>query len=95
MQQCLGDGVRLPMQDLKRLEVENTQLLEQQDHSSRVALTRHESCTRMQLYQKPLTLMFSASHQLFKHQKEQIERLTSQLTVGYKESFFVNLIRAS
>ncbi|XP_047430246.1 centrosomal protein of 85 kDa-like isoform X3 [Mugil cephalus] len=52
VQQCLDDGVRLPMQDLKRLEVENTQLLEQQDHSSR----------------------------LFKHQKEQIERLTSQLT---------------
>ncbi|XP_044025584.1 centrosomal protein of 85 kDa-like isoform X2 [Siniperca chuatsi] len=52
VQQCLDDGVRLPMQDLKRLEVENTQLLEQQDHSSR----------------------------LIEHQKEQIERLTSQLT---------------
>ena len=36
MQQCLDDGVRLPMQDLKRLEVENTKLLQQQDHSSRV-----------------------------------------------------------
>ncbi|GAA6218537.1 centrosomal protein of 85 kDa-like isoform X1 [Lates japonicus] len=52
VQQCLDDGVRLPMQDLKRLEVENTQLLEQQDHSSR----------------------------LIEHQKEQIERLTLQLT---------------
>ncbi|XP_041814402.1 centrosomal protein of 85 kDa-like isoform X2 [Chelmon rostratus] len=52
VQQCLDDGVRLPMQDLKQLEVENTQLLEQQDHSSR----------------------------LIERQKEQIERLTSQLT---------------
>ncbi|XP_027132740.1 centrosomal protein of 85 kDa-like isoform X3 [Larimichthys crocea] len=51
VQQCLGDGVRLPMQDLKQLEVENTQLLEQKDHSGR----------------------------LIQHQKEQIERLTSQL----------------
>ncbi|KAM9704364.1 centrosomal protein of 85 kDa-like [Menidia menidia] len=51
VQQCLDDGVRLPMQDLKRLEVENTLLLHQKDHSSR----------------------------LFKHQKEEIERLTSQL----------------
>uniref|UniRef100_A0A3P8SNX2 Centrosomal protein 85, like n=1 Tax=Amphiprion percula TaxID=161767 RepID=A0A3P8SNX2_AMPPE len=28
VQQCLDDGVRLPVQDLKRLEVENSQLLE-------------------------------------------------------------------
>ncbi|KAM6992302.1 centrosomal protein of 85 kDa-like [Tautogolabrus adspersus] len=52
VQQCLDDGVRLPVQDLKWLEVENSELLEQQDHSSR----------------------------LIKHQKEQIERLTSKLT---------------
>ncbi|KAI4801769.1 hypothetical protein KUCAC02_019640 [Chaenocephalus aceratus] len=36
VQLCLADGVRLPMQDLKRLEVENTDLLEQKYHSSRV-----------------------------------------------------------
>lgn len=36
VQQCLDDGVRLPMLDLKHLEAENTRLLEQQDHSSRV-----------------------------------------------------------
>ncbi|KAM9840826.1 centrosomal protein of 85 kDa-like [Aulostomus maculatus] len=36
VQRCLEDGVRLPMLDLKQLEVENTQLLEQQDHSSRL-----------------------------------------------------------
>ncbi|KAI3364018.1 hypothetical protein L3Q82_010780, partial [Scortum barcoo] len=52
VQQCFDDGVRLPMQDLKRLEVENSQLMEQQDHSSR----------------------------LIEHQKDQIERLTLQLT---------------
>uniref|UniRef100_A0A3Q4MSQ2 Centrosomal protein 85, like n=1 Tax=Neolamprologus brichardi TaxID=32507 RepID=A0A3Q4MSQ2_NEOBR len=38
VQQCLDDGVRLPMQDLKRLEVENHQLIKQQDHSSK---TKH------------------------------------------------------
>ncbi|KAM9339626.1 centrosomal protein of 85 kDa-like [Symphorus nematophorus] len=52
VQQCLDDGVRLPVQDLKQLEVENSQLLEQQDNSNR----------------------------LIEHQKEQIERLTLQLT---------------
>lgn len=52
VQQCLDDGVRLHVQDLKWLEVENSELLAQQDHSSR----------------------------LIKHQKEQIERLTSRLT---------------
>ncbi|CAK6970171.1 centrosomal protein of 85 kDa-like [Scomber scombrus] len=52
VQQCLGDGVRLPMLDLKQLEAENTILLEHHDHSSR----------------------------LIENQKEQIERLTSQLT---------------
>lgn len=51
VQQCLDDGVRLAMQDLKWLELENIQLLEKQDHSSK----------------------------LLKHQREQIERLTSQL----------------
>ncbi|XP_070705414.1 centrosomal protein of 85 kDa-like isoform X2 [Pempheris klunzingeri] len=53
VQQCLDDGVRLPMQDLKRLEVENSELVEQQDHNCRLIL----------------------------HQRGQIERLTSQLTV--------------
>ncbi|XP_026196693.1 centrosomal protein of 85 kDa-like isoform X2 [Anabas testudineus] len=52
VQQCLDDGVRLPMQGLKRLEEENAELLEQQDESSR----------------------------LIEQQKEQIGRLTSQLT---------------
>lgn len=52
VQYCLDDGVRLPMQDLKLLEVENSQLLQQRAHSSR----------------------------LIEHQKERIERLTSQLT---------------
>ncbi|KAF7641474.1 hypothetical protein LDENG_00280360, partial [Lucifuga dentata] len=33
---CLEDGVRFPVTDLKLLEVENTRLLEQHDHSSRL-----------------------------------------------------------
>uniref|UniRef100_A0A3Q2QY89 Centrosomal protein of 85 kDa-like n=1 Tax=Fundulus heteroclitus TaxID=8078 RepID=A0A3Q2QY89_FUNHE len=36
VQQCLDDGVRLPVQDFKNLEGENSQLLQQQDYSSRV-----------------------------------------------------------
>ncbi|XP_070782285.1 centrosomal protein of 85 kDa-like [Enoplosus armatus] len=47
VQQCLDDGVRLPMQDLKRLEVENTQLLEQQDHSSRLIERQKEQIERL------------------------------------------------
>ncbi|RVE55888.1 hypothetical protein OJAV_G00230580 [Oryzias javanicus] len=48
VQQCFSDGVRLPVQDLKQLEVENSQLLQQRNHSS----------------------------QIFRHQKEEIERLS-------------------
>ncbi|XP_061784127.2 centrosomal protein of 85 kDa-like isoform X2 [Nerophis lumbriciformis] len=36
VQQCLEDGVRLPMMDLKQLEEENTELLGKQDHSSKL-----------------------------------------------------------
>ncbi|XP_067337559.1 centrosomal protein of 85 kDa-like isoform X2 [Channa argus] len=61
VQQCLDDGVRLPMQDLKRLEEENTQLLKQRDHSTK----------------------------LIEHQKEQIERLTSQLQQSPQEESLV------
>uniref|UniRef100_A0A672FL92 Uncharacterized protein n=1 Tax=Salarias fasciatus TaxID=181472 RepID=A0A672FL92_SALFA len=35
VQQCLDDGVRVPMQDLKRLEAENRELRQQRDHNSR------------------------------------------------------------
>uniref|UniRef100_A0A3P9KFF3 Centrosomal protein 85 like n=1 Tax=Oryzias latipes TaxID=8090 RepID=A0A3P9KFF3_ORYLA len=34
VQQCFSDGVRLPVQDLKQLEGENSQLLQQRNHSS-------------------------------------------------------------
>uniref|UniRef100_A0A8D3CZ75 Centrosomal protein of 85 kDa-like n=1 Tax=Scophthalmus maximus TaxID=52904 RepID=A0A8D3CZ75_SCOMX len=65
VQQCLDDGVRLPVQDLKQLEVENTQLLEQQDHSSKVAshTNGHELyytvlyCMYSSQVRKPLTLL--------------------------------------
>ncbi|XP_059897591.1 centrosomal protein of 85 kDa-like isoform X1 [Gadus macrocephalus] len=36
VEHCLKDGVRLPMLDLKHLEVENTQLLKQQEQSSKL-----------------------------------------------------------
>ncbi|XP_043961625.1 centrosomal protein of 85 kDa-like isoform X1 [Gambusia affinis] len=51
VQQCLDDGARLPVQDLKNLLRENSQLLQQQDNSNMV----------------------------LKIQKDEIERLTSQL----------------
>ncbi|XP_058470024.1 centrosomal protein of 85 kDa-like isoform X3 [Solea solea] len=54
VQQCLDDGVRLPVQDLKQLEEENTELVEQQ-----------ELCSR-----------------LVQDQKQQIERLSLQLTAA-------------
>ncbi|KAM7367505.1 hypothetical protein PAMP_013797 [Pampus punctatissimus] len=47
VQQCLDDGVRLPMLDLKHLEAENTQLLEQQDHSSRLIEHQKEQIERL------------------------------------------------
>ncbi|XP_026174336.1 centrosomal protein of 85 kDa-like isoform X2 [Mastacembelus armatus] len=49
VQQCLDDGVRLPMQDLKQLEVENTQLLDQQDHSSWLIEHQKEQIDRLTL----------------------------------------------
>ncbi|XP_032398240.1 centrosomal protein of 85 kDa-like [Etheostoma spectabile] len=49
VQHCLEDGVRLPMQDLKRLEVENTQLLEQQDNSRRLIEHQKEQIERLTL----------------------------------------------
>ena len=36
VEQCLEDGVRLPMMDLKQLEAENSRLVEQQEQNSKV-----------------------------------------------------------
>ncbi|XP_061562862.1 centrosomal protein of 85 kDa-like isoform X2 [Cololabis saira] len=47
VQQCLDDGVRLPMQDLKRLEVENLDLLQQQDQSSRMFRIQRDEIERL------------------------------------------------
>nr|XP_019947077.1 PREDICTED: centrosomal protein of 85 kDa-like isoform X2 [Paralichthys olivaceus] len=49
VQQFLDDGVRLPMQDLMELEVENTRLLEQQDYSSRMIKHHKEQIERLTL----------------------------------------------
>lgn len=85
VQQCLDDGVRSPMQDLKQLEVENAKLLEQQDHSSKVAsqtYTCTNACTRiLKSSQRSVNMLPLFFPQLIEHQREQIERLTSQLTV--------------
>ncbi|XP_042358945.1 centrosomal protein of 85 kDa-like isoform X2 [Plectropomus leopardus] len=81
VQHCLDDGVRLPMQDLKRLEVENTQLLEQQDHSSRLIehqkerierLTQQLTATSTKLQKKR-----GLSHQQQSSPLEKEENLTS------------------
>ncbi|XP_047244611.1 centrosomal protein of 85 kDa-like isoform X3 [Girardinichthys multiradiatus] len=47
VQQCLDDGVRLPVQDLKNLEGENFQLLKQQDYSSRVLRIQKDEMERL------------------------------------------------
>ncbi|CAN9507563.1 unnamed protein product [Ophioblennius macclurei] len=47
VQQCLDDGVRVPMQDLKRLEVENRELLQQRDHSSKLFKQQKEQIDRL------------------------------------------------
>ncbi|XP_054473945.1 centrosomal protein of 85 kDa-like isoform X2 [Anoplopoma fimbria] len=47
VQYCLDDGVRLPMHERKMLEMENTQLLEQQDHSSRLIEHQKERIERL------------------------------------------------
>ncbi|XP_037541220.1 centrosomal protein of 85 kDa-like [Nematolebias whitei] len=47
VQQCLDDGVRWPVQDLKRLEVENSELLQQQDLSSRLLRLQKEEIQRL------------------------------------------------
>lgn len=81
----MDDGVRSPMQDLKQLEVENAKLLEQQDHSSKVAsqtYTCTNACTRiLKSSQRSMNMLRLFFPQLIEHQREQIERLTSQLTV--------------
>ena len=50
VEHCLKDGVRLPMLDLKHLEVENTQLLKQQEQSSKVHTLYTHAHTHAQPY---------------------------------------------
>uniref|UniRef100_A0A3B3BZ22 Centrosomal protein 85, like n=1 Tax=Oryzias melastigma TaxID=30732 RepID=A0A3B3BZ22_ORYME len=74
VQQCFSDGVRLPVQDLKQLEVENSQLLQQRNHSSQVTSSRFCSLTHTGM--KSQTNTSFCFHQIFRHQKEEIERLS-------------------
>uniref|UniRef100_A0A8C6NKQ0 Centrosomal protein 85 like n=1 Tax=Nothobranchius furzeri TaxID=105023 RepID=A0A8C6NKQ0_NOTFU len=81
VQHCLDDGVRLPVQDLKRLEVENSQLLQQQDHSSRVGVPQPNKLHK-HILSEHLNHVVHVSLQLLRLQREEIDRLTSRLTVG-------------
>ncbi|XP_040921031.1 centrosomal protein of 85 kDa-like isoform X2 [Toxotes jaculatrix] len=76
VQQCLDDGVRLPMQDLKRLEVENTQLLEQQDHSSRMIEHQKEQIERLNLQLTATSTRLQKkrglSHRQLSHQEDSL-----------------------
>lgn len=47
---CLEDGARLPVADLKRLQTERTELLEQQDRSSKVIDQQNELIEKMSLH---------------------------------------------
>ncbi|XP_008310887.2 centrosomal protein of 85 kDa-like isoform X2 [Cynoglossus semilaevis] len=47
VQECLDDGVRLSMQDLKQLEVENIQLVEQDVRSSQLVQRQKEQIERL------------------------------------------------
>ncbi|KAM6964807.1 centrosomal protein of 85 kDa-like [Aplochiton taeniatus] len=47
VEQCLEDGVRLPMIDLKQMEGENTRLVEQQEHSSLLIANQKKQIDRL------------------------------------------------
>lgn len=47
---CLEDGVRLPVTDLKKLQTERAELLEQQDRSSQVIDQQNELIEKMSLH---------------------------------------------
>lgn len=47
---CLEDGVRLPVTDLKKLQAERAELLEQEDHSSKVIDQQNELIEKMSLH---------------------------------------------
>ncbi|XP_015246098.1 PREDICTED: centrosomal protein of 85 kDa-like isoform X3 [Cyprinodon variegatus] len=47
VQQCLDDGVRLPVQDFKMLKGENSQLLQQHRYSNRVLRMQEEEIERL------------------------------------------------
>ncbi|XP_059212547.1 centrosomal protein of 85 kDa-like isoform X2 [Centropristis striata] len=77
VQHCLDDGVRQPMQDLKRLEVENIQLLEQQDHSSRLIEHHKERIERLTLQLTAASTRLQKkgglSHLMSSHTQQQVD----------------------
>ncbi|XP_071370708.1 centrosomal protein of 85 kDa-like [Centroberyx affinis] len=72
VQQCLEDGVRLPMLELKQLEVENTRLLEQQDDSSKLVEYQKKQIER-------LTQELMATERRLQTERSLSQQLQSQL----------------
>uniref|UniRef100_A0A3P9H3T0 Centrosomal protein 85, like n=1 Tax=Oryzias latipes TaxID=8090 RepID=A0A3P9H3T0_ORYLA len=77
VQQCFSDGVRLPVQDLKQLEGENSQLLQQRNHSSQIFRHQKEEIDRLSLLlmaaRARLQEKRGISHQHQSHQPEEEE----------------------
>ncbi|KAM6915068.1 centrosomal protein of 85 kDa-like, partial [Xenentodon cancila] len=71
VQQCLDDGVRLPMQDLKRLEVENFELLQQKDHSSKLFRLQRDEIERLTSQLKATSSRLQKKRGPSQHQQEE------------------------
>ncbi|XP_062406178.1 centrosomal protein of 85 kDa-like isoform X2 [Sardina pilchardus] len=72
VEQCLEDGVRLPMMDLKQLERENTKLQEQHTHSSVLVDNQKKQIEK-------LTLELSAVEQHLQQERSVSQALREQL----------------
>lgn len=84
VEQCLEDGVRLPMVDLKQLEAENSRLVEQQENSSQMIANQKQQIEK-------LTLELMAAERRLQQERRVSEELQSQLQE--KEEDLVSLSR--
>lgn len=84
VEQCLEDGVRLPMVDLKQLEAENSRLLDQQENSSQMIANQKKQIEK-------LTLELMAAERSLQQERRVSEELQSQLQE--KEEDLVSLSR--
>ncbi|XP_067097811.1 centrosomal protein of 85 kDa-like isoform X2 [Osmerus mordax] len=72
VEQCLEDGVRLPMMDLKQLEAENSRLVEQQEQSSKLIANQKKQI-------EELTLELMAAERKLQQERRLSEELQCQL----------------